>query len=274
MQTELLTPKPASPGEPSCLLQEFSGPRGLTVAGSGKPVAQSDRSGTCYFAFLCDSQMDSTSIYMWTITPTAQVGRLRLSGLRQLAIVMWFLSSITKTQKVQMHTFFPLSPLPPHYPPRASGAINSGEAGILWVRSARPLAQGDTNVSQPGLAWALLPARSQQNSGPDRPQLITGFTLWVIFSPRPHRERCGPAPETVRTPSHCAQRGRPPWPLQMLPRAAASGRAPSLLRACAILSVLLVEGPWQPLEHSVSVWLLLKNSLLSKEVNDLSSSSR
>lgn len=149
-----------------------------------------------------------------------------------------------------------------------------GEAGILWLRAARPLAQGDTNISQPGLAWALLPARSQQNSGPDRPQLITGFTLWVIFSPGPHRERCGPAPEMVHTPSHCAQRGRPPWPLQTLLRAAASGGAPSFLRACAILSVLLVEGPWQPLEHSVSVWLLLKNSLLSEQVNDLSSSSR
>ena len=149
-----------------------------------------------------------------------------------------------------------------------------GEAGILWVRSARPLAQGDTNISQPGLAWALLPARSQQNSGPDRPQLITGFTLWVIFSPGPHRERCGPAPEMAHTPATVRREGVRLGLFRRCCEPPPAGGAPSSLRACVILSVLFVEGPWKPLEHSVSVWLLLKKSLLSEQVNDLSSSSR
>lgn len=144
----------------------------------------------------------------------------------------------------------------------------------MWVRSARPLAQGDTNISQPGLAWVLLPARSQQNSGPDRPQLITGFTLWVIFSSGPHRERCGPAPETAHTPATVCREGVRLGLFRHCCEPPPAGGAPSSLRACAILSVLFVDGPWQPLEHSVSVWLLLKNSLLSEQVNDLSSSSR
>lgn len=144
----------------------------------------------------------------------------------------------------------------------------------MWARSARPLAQGDTNISQPSLAWALLPARSQQNSGPDRPQLITSFTLWVIFSPGPQRERCGPAPETVHTPQPlCAEGVRPGLFRRCCEPPPARG-AHSILRACGILSVLLVRGPRQPLEHSASVWLLLNNSLLSKQIDDPSSSSR
>lgn len=131
MQTELPMPRPASPGEPSCLPQEFSGPRGLTVAGLGSLwLSQTEAALTT---------LHSCVILRWTPQAStygpspARPGREVEAEWPKVTCHGHMVpqrqnqdSKPTLLTKVQIHTFLPLSPLPPHYPPRASGAINSG----------------------------------------------------------------------------------------------------------------------------------------------------
>lgn len=69
--------------------------------------------------------------------------------------------------------FVPLCPLPPH---SLSGAINSGAGWHSMYEVSRAYSTRRNEQLRPGLAQALAPW-PQQNSGPDRPQLITSFAL-------------------------------------------------------------------------------------------------
>lgn len=120
-------------------------------------------------SFSFDSHMASASVYV-DDGPSVQVGKLRLSGIRSLAMATWSVSKSQASKSVLPHLSLGL-----HAPSRGLRAINSGSRDAC-ARLARPTADTDVSACLARPVPVAPRARAQTAS-------LHSFRLLGIFSP-------------------------------------------------------------------------------------------